>query len=59
MNAYERAQRQKSWSERCARCGYARLNVRHNTTPESQTEGPDYYARMTDLHAFEPTGRYR
>lgn len=37
----------------CRVCGYKRINVRHNVTPESQIEGPDYYADMLhELHEF-------
>lgn len=54
----ERLGYQREWSRLCAVCGYARINVRHNTTLESQTEGPDYYRGMTDLHEFVPTDRF-
>lgn len=40
--------------ERCGRCPYLRINVRHNVDPADQLEGPDYYADITDLHVFEP-----
>lgn len=49
---------QREWGRICADCGYARINVRHNVTAESQVEGPDYYAPMPDLHEFVPTDRF-
>ena len=51
-------QGQREWSRLCAACGYARINVRHNVTPESQVEGREYYARMTDLHEFVLSDRF-
>jgi hypothetical protein len=49
---------QREWERKCACCGYARINVRHNVTPESQIEGPGYYAGMTDLHEFVPSAEF-
>lgn len=40
---------------RCCKCGYARINVRHETDPETAPEGPAYYADMlAELHEFVP-----
>lgn len=40
---------------KCARCGYARINVRHERDPENAPEGAAYYADMlAELHDFEP-----
>lgn len=55
----ERAARGLSNSEKCARCGFARINVVHEQDPEHTPEGMDYYRDFLDqLHPFEPTGVY-
>lgn len=40
-------------SAKCAQCGYARLNVRHEIDPDTAPEGPDYYRLyVQDRHPF-------
>lgn len=42
-------------SQECSVCGHAWINVWHNTQPEDQIEGADYYAGMRrGLHEFQP-----
>ena len=54
-NRAARAEWLRVLEEPCARCGYARINVRHETDPATSPEGPAYYADMLDeLHEFEP-----
>lgn len=41
----------------CAVCGMKRINVRHDTTPESRDWDPNYYRDMIrngELHEFVP-----
>jgi hypothetical protein len=46
MTARSKARREQKAHDyaKCARCGYARINVRHETDREHAPEGLDYYA---------------
>ncbi len=43
--------------ELCGRCGYARINVVHETDREHAPEGLAYYADVPFCE-FRPTGQY-
>ncbi len=43
--------------EKCRRCGYLRINVRHEPDPDNAPEGRAYFDAMRDeLHEFVPSG---
>ena len=53
----QRAARVRDWSsdsELCVKCGYRRINVRHEPDPDNAPEGGDYYAALRpQMHPFE------
>ena len=54
-NVKARTEWQAKASERCSRCGYARVNVVHEQDPATAPEGLDYYAAMAaEMHEFVP-----
>ena len=48
--------KQREQYEICGRCGYCRINVRHETDREHSIEGPGYY-RDTQFCVFLGSGK--